>query len=196
MVGNHPWPLAFEAEGYNGTVSGTLRQVIGGLSAQVTLRHLALEQLPLPAPWGQGRMSGSITADGDFLGNPADLYTLQGTLTATLADGGLRGGTLNGFPLPALQTVQGHLRASLVAGRVEIAELRLSADGVEASLQGGIIVRTPLSRSGLDLQLAAKATDSPPSALKALLALLPASQSARGERRAVIGGSLGAPVAR
>src|SRR5262245_52455557 len=43
FVGGQPWPLVFAAEGYNGTVSGTLRQVIGGMSAQVTLRQLALE---------------------------------------------------------------------------------------------------------------------------------------------------------
>jgi type II secretion system protein N len=196
FVGGQPWPLAFNTEGYNGTCSGTLRQVIGGMSTQFALRHLALEQLVLPTPWGQGRVGGSVTVDGDFSGNPADLYSLQGTVMATLTDGILRAGTLNGFPIPALQTVQIHLRASLAAGRLEISELRLSADGVEASLQGGVTLRTPMARSGLDLQLTTSTTSSPPPALGALLSLLPASQTIPGERRASISGSLAAPVVR
>ena len=196
LVGGRPWPLAFYTEGYNGACGGTLRHVIGGLSAQFALRHLALEQLSLPAPWGQGRISGRVTADGDFLGNPADLYSLQGTFLATLTDGALRAGAVNGFPVPALPTVQVRLRASLAAGRVEISELRFTADGVEASLQGGITLRTPVARSGLDLQLTAVTTSSLPPAWKALLSLLPGSQSSAGERRASISGSLAAPVVR
>jgi len=93
--------------------------------------------------------------------------------------------------------VQASLRASLASGRLEITELRLNADGVEALLQGGIALRTPIARSGLDLQLTAKSTtDSPRPALKTLLALLPMSQTAPDERRASITGSLAAPVVR
>jgi len=194
VFGGQPWPLGFNADGYNGTFSGTMRQVVGGMSGQLALRHLALDQLLLPAPWGSGRIAGSMTADGDFLGNSADLYSLQGTLTVTLTDGVLRAGTVSGFPVPALQTVQAQLRASLAAGRLEISELQLSADGVEVSLQGGITLRTPITRSGLDLQLTTKFTGSPPPALKTILSLLPAFQTASGERRAVISGSLAAPV--
>jgi len=196
LVGGQPWPLAFQADGYNGTCRGTLRQVIGGMSAQFVVRHLALEQLPLPAPWGQGRVIGSITANGDFLGNPADLYSLQGLLTMTLTDGVVRAGTMNGFPIPALQTVQAHLRASLAAGRLEISELQLSADGVEASLRGGITLRTPGARSGLDLQLTTNITGSPPPTLKTFLSLLPASRTSPSERRVSITGSLASPVVR
>ncbi|HEV8716254.1 MAG TPA: type II secretion system protein GspN [Candidatus Binatia bacterium] len=196
FIGGQPWPLAFDTEGYNGTCRGTLRQVIGGLSGQFALRHLALEQLVLPAPWGQGRVGGSVSAEGDFLGNPADLYSLQGTFTATLTDGVLRAGAVNGFPVPAVQTVQLHLRVSLAAGRVEISELRVTADGVEVSLRGGITLRTPVARSGLDLQLTTSVTSSPSPAVKTLLSLLPASQTASGERRAAITGSLAAPIVR
>src|SRR5262245_11456452 len=171
LFGGQLWPLIFNADGYNGTFSGTMRQVVGGMSAQLALQHLALDQLPLPAPWGLGRIAGRMTADGDFFGNPADLYSLQGTLTVTLTDGALRAGTVSGFPVPALQTVQAQLRASLAAGRLEISELRLSADGVEMSLQGGITLRAPVGRSGLDLQLTTKLTGSPPPALKTVLSL-------------------------
>ncbi|MBI3801165.1 MAG: hypothetical protein HY268_29865, partial [Deltaproteobacteria bacterium] len=113
-----------------------------------------------------------------------------------LTNGVLRAGALNGFPLPALQTVQGHLRASLAAGRLEIAELEFSADGVEVSLQGGIILRTPVARSGLELQLTVNTRGSPPPALKTFLSLLPVSQGAAGERRASITGTFVAPVVR
>lgn len=196
LVSSRPWPLTFSAELYGGAFDGTLRQVVGGMSAQLALHHITLDQWPFPAPWGQGRVAGSVTADGDLLGNPADLYSLQGTFTVTLTDGVLRAGTLNGFPVPALQTVQAHLRVSLAAGRLEISELRLSADGVEASLVGGITLRTPVARSGLDLQLTTHITGSPPPAVKTFLSLLPASQTTSGERRASITGSLATPVVR
>jgi type II secretion system protein N len=124
------------------------------------------------------------------------MHTLQGNFTISLTDGALRAGALNGFPIPALQAAQAHLRASLAAGRLEIAELELTADGVEASLQGVINLRTPIGRSGLELQLIAKSTGSPSPAVKTLLALLPASPSTPGERRASISGSLAAPVMR
>ncbi|HKA52503.1 MAG TPA: type II secretion system protein GspN [Candidatus Binatia bacterium] len=196
LAGGRPWPLAFQTEGYDGTCEGTLRQVIGGLSVQFALRHLALEQLALPAPWGQGRISGRVTADGDFSGNPADLYSLQGTFLATLTDGALRAGAMNGFPVPAVPTVQVRLRATLAAGRVEISELRFTADGVEASLRGGVTLRTPVARSGLDLQLTAVTTSSLPPAWKTLFSLLPGPQGPAGERRASIAGSVAAPVVR
>lgn len=197
LLRGQPWPLIFSADGYGGTVAGTVRQIIGGVSTQLSLRHLTLDQLPFPAPWDQRRVAGKVLVDGEFSGNPADLYSLQGTFTALVTDGALQAGTVNGVPVPALQTVQASLRASLASGRLEITELRLNADGVEVLLQGGIALRTPMVRSGLDLQLTARSTtDSPPPALKTLLALLPASQTAPGERQASITGSLGAPVVR
>src|SRR5262249_24196597 len=191
-----PWAVTFQAEGYNGTCEGTLRQVVGGLSAQFALRHLALEQLALPAPWGQGRISGRVTADGDFSGNPADLYSLQRTFLATLTDGVLRAAPVDGFPVPAGRAVQVGLRASRPAGGVEISELRFTADGVEASLRGGVTLRTPVARSGLDLQLTAVTTSSLPPAWKTLFSLLPGPQGPAGERRASIAGSVAAPVVR
>jgi type II secretion system protein N len=197
LLRGQPWPFVFSADGYGGTVDGTVRQIIGGINVQLSLRHLALDQLPFPAPWGQGRVAGKVAVDWEFSGNPADLNSLQGTFTITVTGGDLRAGTVNGFPVPALQMVQASLRVSLTSGRLEITALRLNADGLEAFVHGGIVLRTPIARSGLDLQLTARSTtDSPPPALKTLLALLPASQTTPGERRASITGSLGAPVVR
>jgi len=191
-----PLPCTFSAELYEGVFSGTVRQAVGGISVQLVMRQLALEHWPFPRAWGQGRITGSVTADGEFLGNPADLYALQGNFSVSLTDGAVRAGTVNGFPVPALQAVQVRLRASLAAGRVEISELNLHADGMEASLQGTITLRAPIARSNLDLQLTAKSTDSPSPAVKTLLSLLPASQTSSGERQASISGSLAAPVVR
>jgi type II secretion system protein N len=196
VFGGQLLPLTFNAELYDGVVTGTIRQAVSGVSAQLALRQLALEQWSPSTPWGQNRLAGRVNATAEFLGNPTDMYALQGNFTISLTDGALRAGTVNGFPVPALQATQAHLRASLAAGRLEIAELGLTADGVEASLQGVITLRTPIGRSGLDLQLIAKSTGSPPPALKTLLALLPASPSTPGERRASISGSLAAPVVR
>ena len=189
-------PLTFSADLYGGTCSGTVRQEAVGVGVHFALQQMRLDLLPVPAPWRQGQVAGSLTADGEFQGNPADIQSVRGTFTLTLIGDALRAGTGARLPLPALQTVQAHLRATLAGGRLDIAELRLSADGAEAHAQGALTLRTPLTRSVLDLQLTTHITGSPPPALTSLLSLLPAVPGTTGERRASITGSLAAPVVR
>ena len=190
------FPLAFSADLYDGTVSGTVVSASGRMNTQLAVRHLALGLLPLPPSWGRGGITGSLTGDGDFKGDFSDLLTLRGTLTLNLAGGSLRSGSIAGFPAPSLQAVQSGLHATLNAGRIEITDFSLSADGVEAHLQGAVVLGTPLARSGLDLQLTAKTMGTPPPSLTILLSLLPASPGVPGERRASISGALATPVVR
>jgi type II secretion system protein N len=191
-----PFPLTFHAVLYGGTFSGTVQHESERFGTQFVLQQLSLERWPFPAPWDRGRVAGRVNADGELQGNLAALQAVHGSLRVILTDGLLGAGTIAMVPVPAVQALQARLRATLADGRVEVSELILSADGVEASLQGTMILRTPLERSGLDLRLTARMTGSPSPALKTLLALLPASPNAPGERRAVITGSLAAPVVR
>jgi type II secretion system protein N len=193
---SHPFPLAFAADLYGGTFQGIVQQKREGGSIQFALQRLSLEQWPFPAPWDHGRVGGRVSATGGFEGNFAALQSLQGTLHVTLTEGELNAGTVATVRVPSLQSVQAQVRASIANGRVEVTDLTLSADGTEATLQGTIVLRTPIERSGLDLRLTTKITGSPPPALKTLLALLPASPHSPGERRALITGSLAAPVVR
>jgi type II secretion system protein N len=163
---------------------------------QFSGRQLALEHWPLPAPLSQGRLRGSVTVDGDLRGNFTDPFSLQGTLTLAITDGAISAGVLGGFPLPAVQSVQTHLRAVLVPGRLEIAELKLNTDGIDTTLKGTITLRTPFARSELALQLTTKTTGSPPPALNALISFLPAVPGMPGEHRALLTGTLVTPVIR
>lgn len=194
LLYNQPLPLTFSADLYGGTVSGTVRQEAAGVDVQFALRRIGLDLLPFPAPWGQGRVTGSVAVDGELQGNPADIQSVRGTFTLTLTDGALPAGAVARLSLPALQTIRAHVRAALAGGRLEVSELRLNADGAEAHAQGAVTLRAPLTRSVLDLQLTTRLTGSPPPALTTLISLLPAVPGVPGERRASITGSLAAPV--
>jgi len=196
LLRGHFSPLMVHAHLYGGTARGAVRKEREGFAVQLALDGLALEHWPLPHPWGQGRIAGRLTADGELQGNLLTPHTLHGWLRATLTDGLLRTGIIAGMPVPTLQSIRAHLQAAITDGRAEITELVLEADGIEAILQGAIVLRTPLERSGLDLRLTTKVTGSPPPALTALLSLLPGSPHSPQERRAVISGPLAAPVVR
>ncbi|MEW6299855.1 MAG: type II secretion system protein GspN [Thermodesulfobacteriota bacterium] len=196
LLRGHLSPLTVDARLYGGTVRGTVRKEGEGFAVQFVIDRLALERWPFPRPWDQGRVAGRLTADGELQGNAFTPHALNGSLRATLTDGLLRSGTIAGMPVPALQSIRVHLHTTIADGRTEITELVLDADGVEATLQGTVVLRTPLERSGLDLRLTTKVTGSPPPALTALLSLLPVSPHSPHERRAVISGSLATPIVR
>lgn len=191
-------PLTFRAHLAGGTVDGVVRKDGERFGLRFEVHHLALERWSLPSSWEQGHVAGQVTADGELEGSWSSLPSLRGSLQATLSDGLLRTGSIPGVPIPAvqLQSLDARLRATLADGRVEIAELVLNTDGVEVTVQGTVVLRTPWERSGLDLQVATKVTGSPPPALTTLLSLLPTSPHSPYERRAVISGSVAAPLVR
>jgi type II secretion system protein N len=191
-----PLPLAFSADMFEGTVTGVIQQTAEGIDARFMVRQLALEQWPLPLPWERGQIVGSLTANGEMRGDFARLSTLHGTMTANLTEGGLQAGRINGVRVPALRTVQAHLRATLAGERVEVGELRLHADGVEVHVEGHVMLRKPLRHSRLALQLTSRVSGSPPPALTTLVSLLRVSPTGVGERRGSISGSLAAPALR
>jgi type II secretion system protein N len=193
---SHPFPLAFTADLYGGTFQGRVQQKREGGSIQFVLQRLSLEQWPFPAPWDHGRVNGRVSASGEFEGDFAALQSLQGTLHVTLTEGELKAGAIATVQVPSLQSVQAQVRATIANGRIEVSDFTLSADSTEVTLQGTIVLRAPIERSGLNLRLTAKMIGSPPPALKTLLSLLPASSNSPGERRASIAGSLAAPVVR
>jgi len=194
LLWGQAFPLAFDTNLYGGTLTGSLWQQGTEHGGHFSLHQLVLGLLPLPAPWGQGRVTGHVTANGDVQGNPAAFSSLQGSVSATLDEGALQAGMVGKIPFPALRRFQIHLRARLTDGRLEISELVLNTEGVEAHARGVVSVRTPFSRSGLDLQLLTRVTGSPPPALAALVSVLPPSATTPGERRAAISGSVAAPV--
>jgi type II secretion system protein N len=194
LLSGQPFPLAFTTNLYGGMLTGSLWQHGTEHGVHFSLHRLVLGLLPLPAPWDQGHVTGQVTANGDIQGNLAEFSSLQGSVSVTLDEGALQAGMVGRIPLPALRMFRIHLRARLTGGRLEISELALNTEGVEAHARGVVAVRTPFSRSGLDLQLIAKVTGSPPPALAALVSFLPPSSTTPGERRAAISGSVAAPV--
>jgi type II secretion system protein N len=196
LLQGQPFPLAFSAVLYGGAARGVLHYDNSAYDLQFSLEQIALERWPFPPPWGQGRMSGALTAEGSLHGVAADIATWSGALTASLVDGALKAGNAITSPLPPLRAVQARLQATCKNGRIEVSELTLEADGVTARLQGAVVIRSPVEWSALDLQLTARQTGAPPPGLAALVSLLPVAPGGAGERKAALTGTLAAPVLR
>jgi len=196
LLFGRPLPLAFQAELYGGTISGTIDQSTDGLKTNLAVQRLNLALLPLPLPGKTGGLKGLLTGSGDVNGDLSQLFSLKGTLELNLSDGSLQAGALGKLPVPPFQSLNGKLRTVMRDGRLNISDLTLTGDGIETRVQGTVTLSTPWPRSGLDLQLTAKTIGSPPPPLVALLSLLPVSPNMPGERRATIGGSLAAPLMR
>lgn len=191
-----PLPLAFQADLYDGTVDGTVEQSQEGVRTKLTMQRLNLARFPAPTTGKLGGLKGFLTGSSDVSGDFSQIFSLQGALELSVAEGSLPAGTVGKFPVPPLHSIRGNLRASVRDGRVSIADVTLTGDGIEARAQGTITLSTPLRHSGLELQLTAKTVGSPPPPLTALLSLLSVSPNTPGERRATLSGSLAAPVMR
>jgi type II secretion system protein N len=194
LIVGHPWPLSFTANLYDGTLSGDVTADASGQTIHVTAQRLDLRLLPLPGMDKGGEVQGILSGEGEVQGQFADLFSLHGQVTLTVTDGALRAGTVSGFPLPPLSSVEAQLQGAVKNGLVDITDFTLRADNAEARLRGTLTLSTPLPMSMLNLQINAKAlgTTSPP--LTLLLSLLPSSPEVPGERRGSIRGSLAAPV--
>lgn len=196
LLYGQPFPLTYSADLYGGTASGTLQREETAWRAQFSITQLALEQWPFPAPWGQGRVTGNVTLAGTAQGTPSDVSSWSGDVTAAITEGSLKGGNVAKFPLPALQTAQARAQTILKNGRLEVSNLTLAGDGIEAHLQGAISLRLPLEWSALDLQLTTRQTGTLPPSLATLVSLLPAVPGSQGERRASLTGTFATPVVR
>ena len=196
LLFGRPLPLAFQADLYGGTISGTVKQSTEGLKTHLVVQRLNLALLPLPLPGKPGGLKGFLTGSGDVSGDLSQVFSLKGALELNLSEGALSAGVLGKVPVPPFQSLQGKLRTVIRDGRLNISDLVLTGDGIEARVQGTLTLGTPLPRSGLDFQLTAKTIGSPPPPLVALLSLLPVSPNMPGERRATISGSLATPVMR
>lgn len=196
LIVGRPWPLSFTANLYGGTLSGNMASDAFGQSVRVTAQRLDLRLLPLPGMDKGGEVQGMLSGEGEMHGHFADPFSLRGQVALTLVDGALRAGTVSGFPLPSLSSIEAQLRVTVKNGLVDIPDFTLRADNAEARLRGTMTLAMPLPMSTLNLQVTAKALDNTASPLTMLLSLLPSSPEVPGERRASISGSLAAPILR
>lgn len=195
LVGR-PWPLAFTASLFGGSVTGSITSDASGLGVRVAAQRLDLRMLSLTGISKTGEMQGMLNGEGEVRGNGADLFSWQGQVALTVTASALRAGSLSGVLVPSLSSVETQLRATVKNGQVDIADFTLLADNAEARVHGSMIMVTPLPMSTLNLQLAAKAPNNAAAPLKMLISLLPTAPDATGMRRASISGSLAAPVFR
>ncbi|MGE0820788.1 MAG: type II secretion system protein GspN [Candidatus Binatia bacterium] len=190
------FPMSFHADLYGGTARGTVDTAEKGLTTRVALQKIDLSQLPLGAAIRTGTVQGTIEGTGEVSGDFSELFSLQGKLALRVTQGALRAGAISGMPVPQLQSVHAALQTTLNSGRLDVTDLTLTADGIEARLRGTVVLSTPVVHSGLDLQLTTKTIGSPPPSLAALVSLLPALPNAPGERSATVRGSVAAPLMR
>jgi type II secretion system protein N len=196
LMYGQPFPLTYAVHLYGGAAKGTVQREGNGWRIQFSLEQLTLKQFPFPDPWGPGRVAGNLTIEGSLQGAPGDITSWSGNISASLTDGSLKAGNVAKVPLPAIQTAQARGQATLKSGRLDVPDLTLAADGIEAHLQGAISLRLPLEWSALDMQLTTRQTGAPPPTLAALVSLLPAAPGAQGERRATLTGTFAAPEVR
>lgn len=196
LLFGRPWPLAFTASLFGGTVRGSMTVDASGHRVQVAAQRLDLRMLPLTGIIKTGEIQGLLSGEGEVRGNGADLFSWQGQVALTVSEGALRAGSISGISALPLSSVETQLRATMKNGLVEIADFTLQADNAEARVHGSMIMVNPLQMSTLNLQLTAKAPDNAAAPLKMLISLLPTAPDATGMRRASISGSLAAPVLR
>ena len=196
LLSTPPLPLTLQARGYGGTLEAVIEKREQEMRVQFSLQQLALERLPLPAPWGEGRIVGRMMGDGSLVGNLQQVASLVGPISVTITDGTVQAGPLQGFRLPSLAKIEVFGKAQLNRGQVDITTLTLKTKGLEAHLQGRLTLGSPVSRSPIDLQLIVRKTGTLSAALATLVSLLPASPTQPNERQAKISGLLGAPKVR
>src|SRR5581483_943409 len=156
-----PLPLVFQADLYGGKVGGKVEHSAEGCKTHLTVQRLNLSLLPMLPPGGSGGIKGFLTGSGEVNGNLSQVFSLKGGLDLSLRAGALQAGALGKIPVPPLQSLQGTLRMAIRDGRLNIADLTLTGDGVEARLQGSLTLSTPLTGSGLDLQVTTKTVGAP-----------------------------------
>jgi type II secretion system protein N len=154
--------FGFALEGYGGTARGHVAlssdpQQPGISSLQLDARDIDLQTLPLKEMGGMSATGKlQLKADLPFL-QPVE--TASGSLTLSLDNGTIAGGTAQGFPIPktSLGKVEGSVNIEKGVARVEKTIAR--GGDVDADVDGNINLRPLLSLSQADLHVRFRPSD-------------------------------------
>jgi type II secretion system protein N len=209
------FPLRVHGELYGGSLEGEFLGQEPLVHGFLALHRIDLSRYRSPFLTGLtgltgARVDGTMSVEASFTGQVSDPHThLQRqrvetetrslpslSLSLSLEGGGVTGGKVSGISLPQLRFSRIRLHGRLEKDRVEVQEFVGQLDGLEVQGQGQIRLRTPLSRSLIDLRFSFEATASLSPELRTLLAFLPASPDSPANRTLVISGTVGHPLLR
>ena len=192
VLGGQPFPVRLRGETHGGRLEAEVSWREAEVRGSITLSGLDLGRLAPGAALEAARLSGTLSAEARFSGEPGAPETRRGEINANVADGGLEG-TLGGLTLPGLRFEGIHLAGELEGRRLVVRELTARAEGLEVNGEGQVLLGSPLPKSRLQLRCSLTAGSGLSPSLRLLLSLLAAEPGSAGSRTLRISGTLEHP---
>ena len=189
--------LAFRIKAllYGGRIQGRAGRGKETVDLSLDWKNIALEQLPIQGRPMDAQMKGKLSGEMDLLfrlqGNR--MVPGEGTLKARLAGGSAKNLQFSGFPLPALEGIDGQGELTLGPNRATLESLSMKAEMLDFSLEGKMDIARNLNSSPLHLKGKVKLAGSLASQYQPMLAGLLRRQDKEGYYTFSIRGTLGNP---
>jgi type II secretion system protein N len=189
--------LAFRIKAvlYGGKIQG--RAGKGGETVDLSFdwKDIALERLPVQAQLPDAQLKGLLDGEMDLRlrvqGN--SLLPTEGKLTARLTGGAVKNLQVRGFPLPALEAINGQAAVTVGQNRATLESLTVNADSLSFSLEGKTDLSGRLSSSPVNLKGKIKLSGPLASQYQNMLAGILRKQDKEGFYTFSIRGTLGNP---
>lgn len=192
QLNNWQW----RADLYGGTVTGDwiMNPATGAGAAQIQLGKIEIgRHRTLTAQLDEGQLTGQLSGTVSVQATPRDPRATQVSGDLTIVRPALTGAKIKGFKVPDLQFSQAKGKFTLKGDRLDLQDVKLTGDQINASLSGQINFRQPNTASTLNLRATLEPSPATPDQIKVLLALIPRAPNARPDAPITITGTLGAP---
>jgi len=166
-----------DAELYDGTLAGELGQVDGSLTADLVANDLDLSLYPFAGADWSVDASGLLDALVDLTVSPDDVKEAKGDLEVSVDGLVLRDLVVSGFTIEEAVFSEAVLELDVRDGEADVEKGEFISDMVEATVEGKIILSSPLERSRLKLDLKVRLDED----LDQLAQIAPGMKNARDE---------------
>ncbi|HUI25151.1 MAG TPA: type II secretion system protein GspN [Candidatus Kryptonia bacterium] len=186
----------WRSELYGGTVTGdwVINHATGAGGGQLVLNKIEIgRHRALTAQLDEGQLTGQLSGTVSVQATPRDARATQVSGDITIARPALTGAKIKGFKVPDVQFSLAKGKFTFKGDRLDLQDVKLSGDQLNASVSGQINFRQPVSASTLNLRATFESSPATPDQIKVLLALIPRAPNARPEAPITITGTLGAP---
>lgn len=186
---------SFSGTLYGGEIDGTTWTEDGRLAATVHAENLQIAPLYRRFAAAPGTVAGATSFDLEFSGDGRTLRSSQGSLSLTAREVAMSEIALSGIILPDLQFGSLRLEAALDGGQLKLERFEATGDEVTLTSEGTLLVRTPLSRSVLNLEVGIDVSAEARPGLRAAVSFLPKRRTGPANRWS-LRGPLSAPSLR
>jgi type II secretion system protein N len=188
---------SWQGQLYGGTASGELSLKDGSGTGQIELSQLSLGRFRmLAAQLDEGQISGQLSGTISVRFNMRDSRNTQVNADVVITRPGISAAKIKGFKIPDLQFGQAKGKLTLKGDRLDLQEVRLAGDQLNASVTGQIVLRQPVESSTLNLRATVETSAATPDAIKALVAFIPRPRTARPDAPITIAGTFASPQIR